>query len=88
MLESEIKRQCRDQLEKWEWLCVHIIQCNKNGWPDTECFRRGRAVFIEFKRPGLQPDDLQLYRHKKLKEQGFEVIIARKLSDIEHLREF
>lgn len=87
MLESEIKSHCRDELEKHGWLTVHIMSCNKNGWPDTQIFKNGRTVFIEFKRPGqeVDPEGLQAYRHKLIREQGFEVIVACGQSDIEHL---
>lgn len=86
MLESEIKRRCAKALESWGWEVVHIIQTNKNGWPDTEAGRAGRLVYIEFKRPGKNPEPLQEYRHTKLRNQGFEVLIVKSLEDIQHLR--
>jgi hypothetical protein len=86
MLESKIKSSCRNQLEKWGWLVVHIIQCNKNGWPDTQIFRKGVTYFIEFKQPGKHPEPLQLYRHQKLKEQGFTTLVVTDLKQLESLR--
>lgn len=44
--------------------------------PDLIALKDGRVVFIEVKRPGQKPRPLQEYRHKKLREAGFEVIIA------------
>lgn len=86
MLESKIKSNCCDQLEKWGWLVVHIIQTNKNGWPDTQIFRKGVMYHIEFKQPGKKPEPLQSYRHGKLQEQGFKTFIVTSLKDIEPLR--
>ena len=86
MLESARKKRCSRQLEEWGWEIIHLIQTSKNGIPDTLALRKGCTVFIEFKQPGRRPDPLQEYRHKKLREQGFEVLIVHDLSDIGHLR--
>jgi Holliday junction resolvase len=86
MLESEIKRRGTKLLESWGWEVVHIIQCNKNGYPDTLCLRGGEAVFIEWKQPGKKPEPLQLYRHQKLKEQGFKTLVVTDLKQLQSLR--
>lgn len=86
MLESEIKKKCTKQLEKWGWLVVHIIQSSKNGWPDTQIFRNGVMYHIEFKRPGHQPRELQAYRIRKLQEKGFKTFVVTDLKEIEQLR--
>jgi len=82
MLESQIKKICTRQLEAWGWEVVHLIQTNKNGIPDTLILRNGRVAFIEFKRPGKNPEPLQQYRHEKLRKQGFIVSIVRSTEDI------
>jgi hypothetical protein len=86
MLESKIQAQIIKKLEKWGWLVNKIIHCSNPGWTDVECFRNKVAVFVEVKQPGEEPDDLQLYRHRKLQEQGFEVIVASSVSHISHLK--
>lgn len=86
MLESEIKRRGTKLLESWNWEVVHIIQCNKNGYPDTLILRAGIAVFIEWKQPGKKPEELQLYRHKKLQEQGFKTFVITDLKELDALR--
>lgn len=86
MLESQIKKQCTAQLQKWGWLVIHLIQTSQNGIPDTLILRNKITLFIEFKRPGHNPRELQLYRIKKLAEQGFETLIVRDLKDIAHLQ--
>lgn len=86
MREAEIQKKITSNLIKKEWLVIKLIQTNCNGIPDLLCLKAGAAVFIEVKQPGQQPRDLQKYRHDKLRKQGFEVIVATSLTDIEHLK--
>lgn len=83
MLESELKKKCKEKLEQYGWLVIHIIQSNCNGIPDTLILRNSRAYFIEFKRPGQAPRELQLYRIRKLQEKGFKTYVVTSLKDIE-----
>jgi len=73
--ESIIQRKVISQYEAAGWLVVKIIQCTKNGWPDLQCHRNGVTLFIETKSTGKKLSPLQAYRHKKLREQGFTVLI-------------
>lgn len=86
MLESEIKKKSTKQLESWGWEVVHIIQCNKNGYPDTIILRKSEIFFLEFKQPGKIPRELQQYRIRKLQEQGFKTFVVTSLKDIEPLK--
>jgi hypothetical protein len=86
MLESQIKKKCTGQLEKWGWLVIHLIQTNCNGVPDTIILRSSKAFFIEFKQQGKAPRKLQSYRIRKLLDQGFETIVVTDLKDIQHLK--
>jgi hypothetical protein len=65
---------------------IHLIQTNTNGIPDTFILRAGTAIFIEWKQPGKKPEELQLYRHKKLLEQGFKTLVVTDLKQLESLR--
>ena len=85
-LESEIKRECKKDLEKWGWMVIHLIQTNRNGIPDTLILRNGRCVFIEFKRPTKEPRELQEYRISKIRKQGIEVYVVKDQNDIAHLK--
>ncbi len=95
ILESEVKKKCKKELEKSGWLVVHLIQTNCNGWPDTQIFKNGKTLFIEFKRPAFRKnnrtikettsEELQKYRHRKLREAGFEVREVHRLDDIKDL---
>lgn len=75
MREVDIKRRCCAVLTKQGWLICHIIQCSLNGWPDTMALKNGRIIFIEFKRPGMKPRDLQQYRIDKLRDKGFVTVL-------------
>lgn len=86
MLESELKRRGSKRLEDWGWLVVHNIQTSKNGWPDTLILRTGRALFIEWKQPGEKPRELQQYRIRKLREQGFETLVITDLNQLDILK--
>lgn len=79
MLESEVQKKVIRKYEKAGWLVNKIIQSTNNGWPDLECFRNGVTLFIECKAPGETADDLQLYRHALLRNQGFEVLVIDKI---------
>lgn len=87
MLESELKRRGTKLLESWGWMVIHLIQTNCNGIADTLCLRTGRAVFIEWKRPGQEPRELQLYRIRKLKEKGFQTLVITDLKQLEVLKD-
>lgn len=86
MLESELKCKGTKLLESWGWMVVHLIQTNCNGICDTLILRAGVAIFIEWKQPGKKPAELQLYRIRKLQEQGFKTFVVTSLKDIEPLR--
>jgi predicted Rdx family selenoprotein len=87
MLESKIKSRCKKLLTKAGWMVIHLIQTNQNGIPDTLIIHKTRGVwFIEFKRPGIdEPEELQKYRIRKLREQGMNAIVANSVEDIGHL---
>lgn len=73
--ESIIQKKVRLQYEKEGWLVVKIIQTTKNGWPDLQCHRAGVTVFIETKATGKTASELQKYRHRQLRSQGFTVLL-------------
>jgi hypothetical protein len=86
MLESELKRKGTERLELWGWLVIHLIQTNANGIPDSLILRNGHIYFIEWKQPGQCPRELQQYRIRKLREQGFETLVITDLRQLEILK--
>jgi hypothetical protein len=87
MLESKVKTKCKRLLEKSGWMVIHLIQTNQNGIPDTLIIHKTKGVrFIEFKRSDVnEPEELQKYRIRKLREKGMNTIVANSIEDIQHL---
>lgn len=84
MRESQIQSQIIHWLEKEGWLVVKIIQTNKNGWPDLQIHKLGITIFIEVKSENGIVSELQHYRHKQLRDEGFFVIITSSLIKLQH----
>lgn len=87
MRESDVQKKGREKLEKAGWTVIKLIQTTWNGIPDHLLLKKGKTVFIEWKKPGktVDPEGLQALRHRQLRAQGFEVVVADKTEDIEHL---
>lgn len=86
--ESIIQKKVIDAFERAGWLVVKIIQTNKNGWPDLQCLKDSRVVFIECKKEGkIKIDPLQNYRHNQIRKQGFLVKIINDTKQIQNVIE-
>lgn len=53
------------------------------GFPDLVCFWWGECLLIEVKAPGGRVSDAQRAVHAALADQGFHVIVAREIDDVE-----
>ena len=74
MTEQQIQAKITKHLESEGWFVVKLIKTNKNGIPDLMALRNGVTRFIEVKRPKVgKLSEIQKYRIKELKEQGFDV---------------
>ena len=71
--ETEIEAPASDFAETRGWMQCKIMKLSKRAWPDRLFIRRGRVIFIEFKRPGEEPTQQQLYRHNQIRAHGVEV---------------
>lgn len=77
-LESSIERAFVTALRK---KLPNALVRKMNGlgyaaWPDRMVLHEGRTVFIEFKRPGCKPTELQAHLHAHLCKSGFDVVVA------------
>lgn len=72
-LESRIQAHIIRQLKATGYLVVKIGLCSLPGFPDLIALKDGRVKFVEVKRPGERPRPLQEFRHKQLRDYGFEV---------------
>jgi hypothetical protein len=61
-----------------------------SGWPDKMYpMPRGRMIFIEFKRPGEAPTELQWYVITMLRDRGFPVVICyTKEAAVEFIKQY
>lgn len=75
LLESTIQCKIIRKMTTEGWLVVKIIQTNRNGWPDLQCHKNGKTLFIECKSKKGKLSKLQQYIHQILKQQGFEVLV-------------
>jgi hypothetical protein len=65
-------------------LGIESIKMNlrgNRGWPDTLFLYDGHTFFIEFKRPGEEATELQLFRINWLKDNGFPAMVADNVHD-------
>lgn len=79
--ESEVEKPACKLFESRGWIRIKIALAQKKGWPDNFFGRRGRAIFVEFKRPGEEPTKQQRKRHKELREHGFSVFLIDNMLD-------
>ena len=84
MRESDIQFDIIKFLESEDWLVVKIIQSNKNGWPDLQAHKAGITLFIEVKSEKGIVSELQKYRHRQLRNQGFFVFIVNNLINLQN----
>ena len=81
MLESKIQSQITNKAKANGWMVVKLIQTPVTGVPDLMLLKDGITRFIEVKRPGNKPTELQKHIHNKLIQQGFLVEVIDNVND-------
>lgn len=79
--ESQTQADARDYAKIRGWLAIKVTTPSKNGWPDFYYLRRGRHVWVEWKKFGEEPDPHQIERIREIKEHGGEVYVFDNLED-------
>lgn len=69
---SKYQTKIINDLKKDGWLVVKTIKLSENGYPDIFAFKSGKAKFIEVKERNDTLKELQKYRIRQLREQGFD----------------
>jgi hypothetical protein len=54
---------------------------NTRGWPDFPCYKNGRVLFIEFKKPSGKLSQEQEEVRRELERQGFKYVVVYAASD-------
>lgn len=72
-LEKSIEKKCRLIAEERGGALIKTVALGKPGFPDRMLLMSGWGCFIEFKRPGGKPTDLQTHWMKVLERSKFRV---------------
>ncbi len=71
--ESSVESQACEYAERRGWMTIKLMQCNIDSMPDRIFHRRGRTLYIEFKKLNKEPTVKQAKRIRDLKYHGIEV---------------
>ncbi len=82
ILESDIQKDAYHYAISRGWFAEKIMKARRKGFPDYIYLRKGRVIFIEFKRsPTEEPNIQQLKRHKEMREHGATVYVVGSLDE-------
>lgn len=92
-LERGIENRTNEWARARGWL-AHKVKFGDAGYPDRLYVNLyGYYVWIEFKRPGKEPEDIQYHRMEQMRQRGMDVTWTDNYSDAigylyarEHLR--
>ncbi len=82
MTEQRIQKKITDQLTNDGWLVIKLMKTSINGIPDLMALRNGTTKFIEVKKPRGIISEIQKYRIKQLRKQGFEAVVMDGIDSI------
>lgn len=81
--EKQIELRLVTAVRKQGGLALKFISPSFAGMPDRlVLLPDGKMAFVEVKAPGKKPRPLQVKRHEKLRELGFQVFVLDSLEDI------
>lgn len=83
MRERTVEKYLTSRVKSIGGWALKIICLGVSGIPDRLVIYRGRAYFVELKRPGGTVSPIQKLVHKLLKKYGFEVHILYCREDVE-----
>jgi len=75
MTEQRIQKKITDQLTNDGWFVIKLMKTSINGIPDLMALKNGKTKFIEVKKPRGIISEIQKYRIKQLRKQGFEAVV-------------
>jgi hypothetical protein len=88
MLESDNTSKAYEYAQRRGWFTFKVDSPTFNGLPDRCYIRRGRVVWVEWKRPkrgeaGLS--EIQVIRIREMREHGAEVYVLDNMNDFMEL---
>lgn len=76
MKEKEVEKRLVNEVKKRGGKCIKFVSPGFDGMPDRlALFPNGRLAFVEVKKPGEKPRELQISRHEMLRRLGFQVYV-------------
>jgi Holliday junction resolvase len=82
MTEQQIQKKITDQLTNDGWFVVKLMKTSINGIPDLMALKNGTTKFIEVKKPRGVISEIQKYRIKQLRKQGFDAVVMDGINSI------
>ena len=82
MTEQQIQKKITDQLTNDGWFVIKLMKTSINGIPDLMALKNGKTKFIEVKKPRGIISEIQKYRIKQLRKQGFEAVVMDGIDSI------
>lgn len=76
MLESTLERTCCNHAKAHGWLVRKTVWVGRRGCPDRLFAKSGRAVWVEFKKPGGKTEPWQDREIARMLEAGLEVFVV------------
>lgn len=84
MLEKNIEQKMKSFVEQQGGQFLKLYIPGEDGIPDRLMLMPGgRMAFIELKAPGGKPRKLQLYYHRQLRRDGFDVHVVDNIHQAE-----
>ncbi|NSW84445.1 MAG: VRR-NUC domain-containing protein [Syntrophothermus sp.] len=84
MLESDIEKYLINAVKSIGGLVWKFVSPGTRGVPDRiVALPEGRTFYVELKKPGEKPKQLQLKRHKQLRDRGHQVYVIDSLTGVD-----
>lgn len=73
LLERDVESRCKEWARGRGWWVRKFASPANRSVPDDVFGKEGRVIWVEFKRPGEKPTELQVEEHAKMRAAGLDV---------------
>jgi hypothetical protein len=84
-LESKIQSEIIKNAKLKGFIYIKIIKASESGHADLLFFKNGKTIFIEVKNEIGKQSELQKFREKQFKKEGFEYHLVRSLEQFKKI---
>ena len=86
MVEKDIEKSLVKRIEGVGGKAFKFTSPNRRSVPDRlVLLPGGKVMFVECKRPGGKPTQLQAAEHKRLRDLGFEVLVVDSMDAVKQM---